>query len=147
MVIAWPKCGRTSAPLAGGALRGSPAQKSPGDAGALELLLQQRSVIGNNRATPVEAIDQGGRDRLVPVVGADVAADRQVRDVDQLVDGLLVVVGRTIFGLHEPAGSGDAEDVQVVLDAAADEPAVAIVAGGVSADVEAAEIADEGPAA
>ena len=51
----------------------------------------------------------------------------------QLVDVLPVVKGRAIFGLHEPARRRDAEDVQVVLDAAADEPAVAVEAVGVGA--------------
>ena len=57
-----------------------------------------------------------------------IVAHRQVhwRRRQQLVDGLPVVERRAIFGLHEPARRGDAKDVQVVLDAAADEPAVAV---------------------
>ena len=46
---------------------------------------------------------------------------------------LAVKIGRTIFGLHEPAGSVDSEEVQVVLDAAADEPALGIEAVSVQA--------------
>src|SRR5271165_1675476 len=43
----------------------------------------------------------------------------------------MVIEGRAIFSLPEPAGSVDAEDVQVVLDTTADEPAVLIEAVGV----------------
>ena len=47
---------------------------------------------------------------------------------------MVAVVGSAIFGLHEPARRGDAENVQVVFDAATDEhAAVAAEAIGVQA--------------
>src|SRR4051812_19020992 len=112
-------------------------EKAPDDAGALtsELAFGSvvfSSVLRDDRTGPVEAVDQRGGDRLVPAVGTDAVAGRKVNAVNQLVLRLGVVEGRTILGLHEPAGRGDAEDVQAILDAAADEPAVAVVAAEVS---------------
>ena len=63
----------------------------------------------------------------------DIAASERVRTIDELGNILRVVVGCTIFGLHEPTGSGEAEDVQVVFDAATEEPAVSIKTVGVKA--------------
>src|SRR4051812_49608693 len=103
-------------------------EKAPDDAGALTSELAFGSVLGDDRTGPVEAVDQRSRDRLVPAVGADALSRQSVAAVGQDVRGLGVVEGRTILGLHEPAGRLDAEDVQVVLDAAADEPAIAVVA-------------------
>src|SRR5258708_876171 len=48
--------------------------------------------------------------------------------------------GRAILGLHEPARRGDAEEVQAVLHAAADEPTVAVEAVGVTTHRIAANI-------
>src|SRR4030081_1670736 len=102
-------------------------EKAPDDAGALTFELAFGSVLRDDRTGPVEAVDQRGRDRLVPAVGTNaVDAGRQVGDVGNFVPGPRTVESRAIFGLHEPAGRLDAEDVQVVLDTAADEPAVAI---------------------
>src|SRR3954469_6863293 len=102
-------------------------RKNPGPCRGFDVCRETRSVLGDDRAGPVEAVDQRGRDGLVPAVGADAVANREVGDVEQLVGGLGVVEGGTILGLHEPAGRSDAEDVQVVLDTATDEPAAAVV--------------------
>ena len=59
--------------------------------------------------------------------------NRHVGAIDLFVQTLAVEIGRAIFGLHEPAGRVDAEEVQVVLDAAADEPALGVEAVGVQA--------------
>ena len=67
-------------------------------------------------------------------VEPDIASDESIGAVDQFVDGLGVVESRAILGLHEPAGRRNAEDVQVVLDTAADEPAIAVERIGMVAD-------------
>src|SRR5262249_19667781 len=56
------------------------------------------------------------------------------------------IIGRAIFGLHEPARRRDAEDIQVVLDAAADEPAIAVERVGVETGGRAAKAVDDGGA-
>src|SRR6185437_5825127 len=116
-------------------------KKAPGEAGAFCLMSLVGSVTEttDNRSTPVEAINQRGADGLNQRMEGDGVACQRVGSINQLVDGLLVVVSRTIFGLHEPAGSGDAEDVEVVLYAATDEPALAIEAVGVAAGRKRAE--------
>src|SRR3954447_19220109 len=91
-------------------------EKAPDDAGALtsELAFGSvvfssvlcSSVLRDDRTGPVEAVDQRGGDRLVPAVGTDAVAGRKVNAVNQLVLRLGVVEGRTILGLHEPAGRG-----------------------------------------
>src|SRR3954471_15474392 len=74
-------------------------EKAPDDAGALtselafgSVLVSSvlvSSVLGDDRTGPIEAVDQRGRDRLVPAVGADaVDAGRQVGGVGDLVPGL-----------------------------------------------------------
>src|SRR4051812_38511303 len=105
---------------------------------------RQTGSVPDARTSPVEAVDQRGGDRLVPAVGADAVAGREVAAVDQFVLRLGVVEGRTILGLHEPAGRLDAEDVQAVLDATADEPAVAVVAVEVGTDRDASEVSEIG---
>src|SRR6266852_2141412 len=91
-------------------------EKAPDDAGALTFDREIRSVLRDDRTGPVEAVDQRGRDRLVPAVGTDaVDAGRQVGRVGDLIPGLRIVEGRAVFGLHEPAGRRDTEDVQAVL--------------------------------
>jgi hypothetical protein len=81
--------------------------------------------------TPVEAVDQRCADGLHERSEGDVEASRQVSAIDPFLKILAVKPGRTIFRLHEPAGSVDPEEVQVVLDATAHEPALGIEAVGV----------------
>src|SRR3954449_5422359 len=121
-------------------------EKAPDDAGALTSELAFGSVLRDDRTGPVEAVDQRGRNRLVPAVGADVAADEDVARIEQFVLGLGVVEGRAIFGLHEPAGRLDAEHVQVVLDDAADDPAIAVVAVEMDTGGHAGQGHEVGPA-
>ena len=86
-------------------------QKSPGRCRGFGLLSYQRSVLGLDRsATPVEAVDQRCADGLHERPEGDVKAGRQVAAIDPLLKVLAVKIGRTIFGLHEPAGSIDSED-------------------------------------
>ena len=104
-------------------------KKSPGPSGAFELV-NWRRLVG---ATGIEAVDQRGADGLYQGLECEIGITcRQIAAIKQRVDVLAVVAGQTILGLHEPAGRLNAEDVQVVLDAAADEPAVAVEAVGVS---------------
>ncbi len=49
-----------------------------------------------------------------------------------------------MLGLHEPARRADAEEVQAVLDAATDEPTVAVVAVEVGTDRNAGEVREVG---
>src|SRR6478609_8479282 len=95
--------------------------------GLCRLTLAFGSVLPDGWTGPVEPVDQRRRNRLVPGVGPDVAANEGIGHIEQLVRSLGIVEGRAIFSLHEPAGRLDAEHVQVVLDAATDEPTVAIV--------------------
>jgi hypothetical protein len=82
-------------------------------------VVQFGSVLPDHRSGPVEAVDQRGRDRLIPVVEPNVVTDGKVGDIEQFAGGPTIVEGRTVFGLHEQAGPSDAEDVQAVLNAAA----------------------------
>src|SRR3984957_13782361 len=86
--------------------------------------LSLRSVLRDHRAGPVEAIDQRGADGLCPGLERRRQAIRCSGSNERLRKSDAVVECRAIFGLHEPAGSRNAEDIQVVLDAAADEEAV-----------------------
>ena len=84
-----------------------------------------------DRATPVEAVDQ--RSEMVWFQLLDLRSTptgRLVPSTNTSMD-LAVIESRAIFGLHEPAGRADAKDVQIVLHAAADEPAIAVEAVGV----------------
>src|SRR6202012_4089712 len=80
----------------------------------------------DNRSTPVEAINQRSADGLNERMEGDVATDQSVGPVDQLVDVLLVVIGSAGSGFHEPTGRAEAKDVEVVLDAATNKPALAV---------------------
>jgi hypothetical protein len=102
-------------------------------------------VFGDHWAGPVEAIDQRGADSLDPRLELKVGS-RQYADSRQLADVLAAIVGRAIFRLHEPAGSRDAEDVQVVLDTTADEPAIAVERAGVETDGSAGKAIEKGTA-
>src|SRR5689334_23131670 len=83
----------------------------------------ERSVLGRDRrSTPVEAIDDFGLDGLDEGLEGDVV--RPHADSVAVGEDDPVVLGQTVFGLHEPARRGNTEDVERVLDAAADEPAV-----------------------
>src|ERR1700732_2248225 len=115
--------------------RGARHKKAPDDAGAFELQEAQSwmgSGLSDHPGGLGEAVDQRGADGLVPGIEADVAASRQEGAVEELGVVLRVVESRAIFGLHEPAGRGDAEDIGVVLDAAADEEAASIERVGVN---------------
>src|ERR1700741_4235172 len=85
----------------------------------------RRLVLRNHRAGPVEAVDQRGRNGLVPVGEPNAVSDRQIGAGGQLIESFRTIEGRTIFGLHEPTGRSETEDVEFVLDTTADEPAVA----------------------
>src|SRR5450756_1783195 len=91
--------------------------------GLLSSQVERRSVLRDQRAGPVEAIDQRGADGLRPRLEGWCKARKPTPDKG-LRKGDAVIECRAIFGLHEPAGRRDAEDVQVVFDAAANEEAV-----------------------
>src|SRR5437868_9725515 len=99
----------------------------------------RRSVLRNHRAAPVEAVDQRRADGLGPGLEGDVVTGGEVGAVGELSDVLATVIGGAIFGLHEPAGRRDSEDVQVVLDTAADEGAAAVKRIGVGPPRKAAK--------
>src|SRR5713101_2597508 len=76
--------------------------------------LNARSVLRDHRATPVEAVDQRGADRLHDGLHGDpktvqTAAGEGFAQIDALI------FGNAIFGLHEPARSRETEDIQGVL--------------------------------
>src|SRR5207248_8758738 len=73
-------------------------------------------------------------DGLYQGLEGKVGSRRHIANIRQRVDVLAVVVGRAILGLHEPAGSRNAEDIQIVLNTATDEPAVTIERVGVETD-------------
>src|SRR5439155_16788298 len=75
----------------------------------------------------VEAVDDLGLDRLNEGLEGDVGLPRARRSAVGEDDA--IVFGKAILGLHEPAGRVDAEDVQRVLDTAANEPAVTMERG------------------
>jgi hypothetical protein len=58
-------------------------EKAPDHAGALTFDVRIGSVLGDHRAGPVEAVDQRGRNRLVPVVESDVVTSGEVGAVEQ----------------------------------------------------------------
>src|SRR5262245_6850815 len=114
-------------------------EKAPETPG-LFAVVQFGSVLRDHRAGPVEAVDQRGRDRLIPVVEPNVVTDGKVGDIEQFAGGPAIVEGSTVFGLHEPAGRSDTEDIQAVLYAAANEPAIAVVAAEVSTDGNSSQV-------
>src|SRR5260370_21623900 len=89
------------------------------------LLSGRRSVLRDQRATPVEAVDQRRADGLHPRLEGNCSAGKSASDKG-LRTGNAVIKRRAIFGLHEPAGSCNAEEVQAVFDAAANEEAVPV---------------------
>src|SRR5207245_5718733 len=97
-------------------------------------------VLRNHRTAPVEAVNQRGADGLHPGLEGDGFSDQRIGAVEFFLDRLLVVIGGAIFGLHEPAGRRDAEDVQVVFDATADKPAVAVERVSVKAGSDARQV-------
>src|ERR1700709_269862 len=90
------------------------AQKSPGPCPGsfLSDKTQLSSVLRDYRATPVETIDQRGADGLHEGLEGERVADEQTGRIGEFTEVVVAVVGSAVFGLHEPAGSGDAEDVQ-----------------------------------
>src|SRR6185437_4641208 len=86
------------------------------------------------RTTPVEAVDQRGADRLHERLEGDRVAGERTGRIGEFAEVAVAEVGSAVFGLHEPARRGDAEDVQVVLDAATDEHAAV---GGEAVGVQA----------
>src|ERR1700753_4086400 len=95
-------------------------QKSPGRSRGFLSDIVGRSVTEttDSRSTPVEAINQRSSDGLNKRMEGHRVTSQRIGSINQLVDGLLVIVSRTIFSLHEPAGSAEAEDVEVVFDTA-----------------------------
>src|SRR5216684_7150577 len=80
---------------------------------------------------PVEAVDQRGADGLHDGPEGYVVEDYGANgtrpcNIAKLADLGPVIFGHAIFGLHEPARRGDAEDIQGVLHATSQEPAVTI---------------------
>src|SRR5262249_15170643 len=84
-------------------------------------------------AGPVEAIDQRSADGLYKRLEGDAVASQRAARIEELVDGPGVVISGAIFSLHEPVGAEEAEERQLVLDAAADEPPVLTERLGVKA--------------
>src|SRR5215467_9399459 len=84
-------------------------KKAPAEAGAFQDQVRERSVLRDDRATPVEAVDQLGGDRLHVGVSA---IERMVRsnhatgpdDANREVIAGVAVVGEAIFALPEQAG-------------------------------------------
>src|SRR6266481_6706192 len=121
-------------------------EKARDNARAFDPQIVVRSVLRDQRTGPVEAIDQRGADSLDPRFEGEAGSCRYVADIRQLADVLAIIIGRAIFRLHEPAGRRDSEDVQVVLDAAADEPAIAVERVGVETDGSAGKAIEKGAA-
>src|SRR3954447_10878334 len=116
--------------------------KSPGSTGASRSRVGVPSGDGSvldHRAGPVEAIDQRGADGLHPGLEGDGVRAESIGAIEAHGNIALVVEGGAIFRLHEPARGRDTEDVQVVLDATANEPAIAIEGVGVEARRRASE--------
>jgi putative SOS response-associated peptidase YedK len=91
--------------------------------------VEVRSVLRNQRATPVEAVDQRGADRLHKWLERDCCAGESSETggrSERLCKRGAVIESRTVFGLHEPARCRDSENVEIVLDAAANEPPVTV---------------------
>src|SRR5580704_851274 len=88
--------------------------------------LSLRSVLRDHRAGPVEAIDQRGADGLDEgLEGRHIRRQSAAQTRNEgFRQGDAVIVSRAVLGLHEPAGSRDTENVQVVFDAATNEKAV-----------------------
>src|SRR5262249_48973794 len=85
------------------------SQKSPGRGRGFQVFqVREKSVLGDDRTGPVEAIDQRGRNRLGPGVEPKAVTSESVGAVDQLIDGLAVIESRAVLGLHKPAWGGDA---------------------------------------
>src|SRR4051812_21067699 len=102
-------------------------KKSPGQCrGFLDEWIKPSSVA---RATRVEAVDQRGADGLHPRLEGSCESVRKTGRYRGFRKRDPIIEGRTIFGLHEPARRGDAEKVQAVFDAAADEPTVTMEGG------------------
>src|SRR6266481_1836974 len=121
-------------------------EKARDNARALDPQIVVRSVLRDQRTGPVEAIDQRGADSLDPRFEGEAGNCRYVADIRQLADVLAIIIGGTIFSLHEPARRRDAKDVQAVLNTAADEPAIAVERGGVETDGSAAKAIEKGAA-
>src|SRR5580704_2211067 len=140
--FAWPRGGRaTAARVARPVIRGKSGDdgsdcsapfhggvtKKPRTMpGLLQACREIGSVLRDHRASPVEAIDQRGRDGLHEGLEGDRVAKRKAGGDGGLGKRRAIEVGGAILGLHEPARSRDAEDVQAVLDAATDEPTITI---------------------
>src|SRR6267154_1113170 len=94
----------------------------------LRLRYRIRSVLRDHRAAPVEAIDQRGADGLRPRLEGHCRARGAGSDGSnkRLGQRYAIIECRTIFGLHEQAGCADSENIEVVLEAAAHEPAITI---------------------
>src|SRR5229473_4122001 len=93
--------------------------------------LDVRSVLRDERTTPVEAVDQRRADGLHDGLEVDIVENRQARSVAQLANRNPLILGHAIFSFHEPAWAKHAKHVERVFNAAANEPAVAIEAVGV----------------
>src|SRR5487761_1898269 len=99
-------------------------KKAPDHAGAFVLLIQQRSVLRDHRAGPVEAINQRRADGLVPSLKGGRSSGRQAGRDNSFRKGNAAIVGGAVLGLHEQARNINSEDVEIVLDAAADKETV-----------------------
>ena len=87
---------------------------------------QEPLLFRDYRAGPVETVDQRPADGLHERLER-VGNTCRNRPADEgFRQGCLVEVGRPILGLHEPARRRYAEEVQVVLEATANEPTLAI---------------------
>src|SRR5439155_20517781 len=95
--------------------------------GRRSLGVDTRGNVGSGGgALVVEAVDKRRADRLYPRLESDHGARVTTAESghSRLGQHSAIVVGTPIFGFHEPAGRGHAENVQTVLNASAHEPAV-----------------------
>jgi len=109
-------------------------KKAPEDTGAFCPLyrhLDARSVLRDHGATPVEPIDQRGADGLHQRMEVDSRPGAYVRDVVKNREVTVVKVSSAVFSFHEQARCRNTEEVQAVLDAAANEPSLSVEAVGV----------------
>src|ERR1700738_4668521 len=94
--------------------------------GLLMFYSDVRSILRDDGATPVEAVNQ----RRAYGLHYRLHGNRKTGQAnsgwryERFWQGSPLVLGNAIFGLHEPTGSGDAEDIQGVFHAAANEPAI-----------------------
>src|ERR1700716_1965327 len=86
--------------------------------GLLSCLVQQRSVLRDERATPIEVVGQLAADGVDEVFGVDRRAERRARWDSPKHIGRGVEFREAVFGLPEQAG----QEVQCILVACTQEP-------------------------